>query len=201
MTQKQFVKKLLCWGNENQRIFPWHKTKNPFYILIAEMMLQKTDAEKVAKIYPRFIKKYKTPYLLARADIRKLRKDLHYLGIHARAERMKKTAEKIEKQFRGKVPQDKKSLLLFPGVGPYIANAVLCFAFDKDVSLVDTNVIKILEKFLNIKSTQKRARNDHALWKRVQKMIPPGRGKLFNRSIIDLSAFMRFRKQTPKIFT
>lgn len=164
------------------------------------MMLQKTNAEKVAKIYPRFIKKYKTPYLLARADIRKLKKDLHYLGIHARAGRMKATAKKIEKQFKGKVPQDKKSLLLLPGVGPYIANAVLCFAFNKDVPAVDTNVIKILEKFLNIKSTQKRPRNDCALWERVQKMVPEGKGKLFNRSIIDLSAFMRLQKQAPKIF-
>lgn len=201
MKRKNFVKKLLRWGNKNQRIFPWRKTRNPFHILIAEMMLQKTDAEKVAKIYPRFIKKYRTPNLLVRTDTRTLKRDLHYLGIHARAKRMKMTAAKIQKQFRGKVPQDKEALLSLPGVGPYIANAVLCFAFDKDVSLVDTNVIKILEKFLNIKSTQKRARNDHALWKRVQKMIPPGRGKLFNRSIIDLAAFMRFRKQTPKIFT
>lgn len=164
-------------------------------------MLQKTNAEKVAKIYPRFIKKYKTPHLLARADVKKLRKDLYYLGIHARAERMKTATKKIEKQFKGKVPQDEKSLLLLPGVGPYIANAVLCFAFEKDVPLVDTNVIKILHQFLNIKSIQKRPRNDRVLWEKVQKMIPVGRGKLFNRSIIDLSAFMRRQKQTPKIFT
>lgn len=200
MKRKNFIKKLLYWGNKNQRIFPWRKTKNPFHILIAEMMLQKTDAEKVAKIYPRFIKRYRTPHLLANADIRKLKKDLHYLGIHTRAERMKITAAKIQKQFKGKIPQDKEMLLSFPGVGPYIANAVLCFAFDKDVALVDTNVIKILQKFLNIKSNQKRPRNDRALWNKVQKMIPRGRGKLFNKSIIDLSAYMR-RKPTPKIFT
>lgn len=200
MKRKNFVKKLLRWGKKNQRIFPWRKTRNPFHILIAEMMLQKTDAEKVAKIYPRFIKKYRTLDLLIRTDTRMLKKDLHYLGIHARAKRMKMTTAKIQKQFKGKVPQDKEALLSLPGVGPYIANAVLCFAFDKDVALVDTNVIKILQKFLNIKSNQKRPRNDRALWNKMQKMIPHGRGKLFNRSIIDLSAYMR-RKRTPKIFT
>jgi len=197
MTQKQFVKKLLCWGNENQRIFPWRKTKNPFYILIAEMMLQKTDAEKVAKIYPKLIKKYSTPYRLARANIRELKKELHYLGIHSRAGRMKKMAQKIVNQFNGKVPQNEGVLLSFSGVGPYIANAVLCFAFNKDVPLVDTNVIKILKIFLNIKSKQKRPRNDRGLWDRVQKIIPAGRGKLFNRSIIDLSAHIRKYRKIP----
>ena len=197
MTQKQFVKKLLCWGTENQRIFPWRKTKNPFYILIAEMMLQKTDAERVAKIYPRFIKRYRTLRLLARADVRILKKDLYYLGIHARAKRMKMAAAKIDSQFEGKIPQDKEALLSLHGVGPYIANAVLCFAFNQDVALVDTNVIKILHKFLNIKSKQKRPRNDRGLWDRVQKIIPAGKGKLFNRSIIDLSAYIRKYRKIP----
>lgn len=160
-------------------------------------MLQKTNAEKVAKIYPRFVQRYKTPYMLARADIRMLKKELHYLGIHARAKRMKLVAAKIEKQFNGKVPQNKEALLSFPGVGPYVANAVLCFAFNKDAALVDTNVISILKKFLNIKSKQKRPRNDRKLWLRIEKMIPQGRGKLFNRSIIDLSAYIKKYKKVP----
>ncbi len=197
MTQKTFVKKLLRWGSEHQRKFPWRGTKNPFHILIAEIMLQKTNAEKVAKIYPQFIQKYKTPHILACADIRILKKNLHYLGIHVRAKRMKLTATKIEKQFNSKVPQNKEALLTLPGVGPYVANAVLCFAFNKDTPIVDTNVINILKKFLNIKSKQKRPRNDRKLWLKIERMIPPGRGKLFNRSIIDLSAYIKKYKKIP----
>lgn len=197
MRRDIFIKKLLSWGAKNQRVFPWRKTKNSFHILIAEMMLQKTDAEKVAKIYPRFIKKYRTPHLLAQAGVRTLKKDLYYLGIHARAKRMKMVAAKIDSQFRGKTPQDREVLLSLPGVGPYIANAVLCFAFNQDVALVDTNVIKILQKFLNIKSKQKRPRNDRGLWDRVWKIIPAGKGKLFNRSVIDLSAYIRKYRKIP----
>lgn len=197
MLKDEFVKKLLSWGGKHQRRFPWRGAKNPFHILIAEMMLQKTNAENVAKIYPRFVQRYKTSYALARADVRILKKELHYLGIHVRAKRMKLVAAKIEKQFNSKVPQNKEALLLFPGVGPYVANAVLCFAFNKDTALVDTNVISILKKFLNIKSKQKRPRNDRKLWLRIEKMIPRGRGKLFNRSIIDLSAYIKKHKKIP----
>jgi A/G-specific adenine glycosylase len=197
MSKDEFINKLLRWGSKHQRKFPWRRTKNPFHILTAEMMLQKTNAEKVAKIYPGFIKKYKTPYILARADIRTLKKELHYLGIHARAKRMKLAAAKIEREFNGKVPQNKESLLSLPGAGPYVANAVLCFAFNKDVALVDTNVIKILKTYLNIKSKQKRARSDRRLWLMMEKMIPPGRGKLFNRSMLDLSAYIKKNKKSP----
>ena len=160
-------------------------------------MLQKTNAEKVARIYPGFVKNYKTPHFLARADTGMLKKELHYLGIHKRAERMKVAAMRIEKEFNGKVPQNREALLSLPGVGPYVANAVLCFAFNKDVALVDTNIIKILKRYLNIKSTQKRPRNDRSLWLVMERMIPPGRGKLFNRSIIDLSAYIKKNKRSP----
>ena len=197
MLKDEFVNKLLCWGSNHQRKFPWRETKNPFRILIAEMMLQKTNAEKVAKIYPGFIRKYRTPYLLARADVRVLKKELHYLGIHARAKRMKLAAAKIEKEFNGKVPQNREAILSLPGAGPYVTNAVLCFAFNEDVSLVDTNVINILKKILRIKSKQKRPRNDQRLWLMMERMIPRGRGKLFNRSIIDLSAYIKKNKKIP----
>ena len=197
MTQQAFIKKLLRWGSKHQRKFPWRKTKNPFHILLAEIMLQKTNAEMVAKIYPRFIQKYKTPQALAHANLRTLKKELHYLGIHDRARRMKLTAAKIEKQFNGKVPQSREALLALPRVGPYVANAVLCFAFNKEAALVDTNVINILKKFLNIKSKQKRPRNDRRLWFKVEKMIPRGRSTLFNRSIIDLSAYIKKYKKIP----
>ncbi len=197
MLKDEFVKRLLRWGRNHQRKFPWRETKNPFRILIAEMMLQKTNAEKVAKIYPGFIIKYKTPYILARANVRALKKELHYLGIHARAKRMKLAATIIEKEFNGKVPQNREALLSLPGVGPYVANAVLCFAFNEDVSLVDTNVVNILKKFLHIKSKQKRPRNDQKLWLMMERMIPRDRGKLFNRSIIDLSAYIKKNKNIP----
>jgi len=197
MLKDEFLKKLLLWGSKHQRKFPWRGTKNPFHILIAEMMLQKTNAEKVAKIYPQFVQKYKTPHILACADIRVLKKELYYLGIHVRARRMKLAATKIEKQFNGKVPQNKEALLTLPGVGPYIANAVLCFAFNNDAPLVDTNVINIMKKFLKIKSKQTRPRNDRTLWLKIEKMIPPGRSKMFNRSIIDLSAYIKKYKKIP----
>lgn len=197
MPKDEFTKKLLHWGNRYKRKFPWRETKNHFHILIAEMMLQKTNAEMVAKIYPRFVQKYKTPRILARADVGVLKKELYYLGIHGRARRMKLAATKIERQFSGKVPQSKEVLLTLPGVGPYVANAVLCFAFDKDAAIVDTNVINILKKFLNIKSKQKRPRNDQKLWLQIEKMIPPGHGKLFNQSIIDLSAYIKKYKKIP----
>ncbi len=186
--KEDFVKNLLAWHAENKRDFSWRRTENPFHLLVAEIMLQKTDAKKVSDVYDKFIQKYSTPQALATAELAELRKELALLGIHRRAERLKKTAEIIVSEYGAEVPSEKEGLLKLPGVGEYIANAVLCFAFGKDVPIVDTNVIRLLERVFGIKSSKARPRTDRKIWEFAAQLVPKGKCREYNQALLDFAA-------------
>jgi len=186
----EFAKRLLEWHAKNKRDFSWRRTKDPFHILIAEIMLRKTDAKKVCKIYDEFIRRYPTPKALAKADAKKLKKQIHLLGIHRRAELLKSLAQDLMKEHSGIVPRNKAKLLDLPGVGEYIANAVLCFAFDYDAPLLDANIIRILNRVFALKSPKARQRTDKMMWDAAEKLIPSGQAKEFNWAILDFAALI-----------
>lgn len=185
-----FLKKLFNWHKKNYRNFPWRRTDDPFHIIIAEIMLQKTDAKKVDSVFNPFISKYPTPLALSKAEIKEIRKDIQILGIHKRAERMKNLAKNIVEKHNGNVPSKKEELVDLLGVGDYIANAVLCFAFNEDSALLDTNVARILERIFSIKTTKSRARTDKELWETAKNIIPIGSGREFNFAMLDFSALI-----------
>jgi len=151
-------------------------------------MLQKTDAQKVLKIFPKFIAKHSSPHILSNTAVSLLRKDLFLLGIHDRAKRLKETAKILMERFNGHVPKEKDKLLTLKGVGDYIANAVLCFAFSKDVPIVDANVIRVFERFFSLKSKKRRPRTDKLIWQFAGKLVPKGNAKEYNRAILDFAA-------------
>ncbi|MEL7663228.1 MAG: hypothetical protein AAGU10_03750 [Methanosarcina mazei] len=183
-----FVESLILWHKNNKRHFEWRSTKDPYKILVAEVMLQKTDASKVESVYSKFIKKYSDPYILANSDISEIEREIHLLGIHQRAERLIKMAETLVYKFNGKVPETKPELMELFGVGDYISNAVLCFAYNKDVPLLDTNIVRILSRVFSIKSEKTRPRTDKQMWETMESIIPSGKAKEFNLSLLDFSA-------------
>lgn len=151
-------------------------------------MLQKTDVKKVLNVFPQFISKYPSPNALSNATIKSLRKELFLLGIHDRAKRLKKTAKILIDRFNGRVPNEKDKLLTLKGVGDYIANAVLCFAFNKDVPIVDTNVIRVLERFFSFKSNKVRPRMDKLIWQFAGNLVLKDNAKQYNRALLDFTA-------------
>lgn len=154
------------------------------------MMLQKTDAKKAISIYPLIIQHYPTPQDLSRADLRVLKKQIRLLGINDRARRMKQTAKTILRLYMGKVPQDRNQLRSLLGVGDYISNAVLCFAFKEDVPLLDANVIRVMERVFSITSSRSRPRNDKKLWEFAGLLVPQKRAVDYNRGILDFAALV-----------
>jgi A/G-specific adenine glycosylase len=188
--KKLFARRIIKWYKKEGRNFPWRRTKNAFHILISEIMLQKTDSNKALAVYLPFIKKYPTPQLLAQADIDTLRADIHLLGISDRARRLKTSAQTIVLFHGGTVPSNRKHLLQLLGVGDYIANAVLCFAFNKDVPILDTNVIRVIERVFSKKSSKKRARTDKELWEFAGSLIPSGKAVDYNRGVLDFAALI-----------
>jgi len=183
----QFSVYLIAWFKKNHKNYPWRKTKEPYKIFIAEIMLRKTNAEKVLTIFEPFVRRYPEFNSLARASPKELEENLRPLGLYRlRAEQLKRSAETIVSKFDGQLPNSKKELLELPGVGNYIANAILCFAFNQNVPILDTNIIRIIARAFSQKSKRRRARNDPVIWQMVAKLIPDDDARSFNLALLDL---------------
>jgi A/G-specific adenine glycosylase len=154
------------------------------------MMLQKTDSRKVLAVYPSFVRRYGTPCKLAYAPLRDVRNEIRLLGISDRARRLKASARTILENYHGQVPSNRKDLLRLLGVGDYIANAVLCFAYARDVALLDTNVIRVLGRVFSVRSSKPRARTDGKLWGFAARLVPEGKAIRYNRAVLDFAALV-----------
>jgi len=158
-------------------------------VLVSELLLQKTDAPKVEALFNDFFLKYPTIHDLYRAKITELEKILQPLGLYKkRSLRLKSIAHEVVEEYSGKIPSDREKLLELNGVGDYIANAVICFAFRKSMPIVDTNVIRIFERLLNVHSLKKRPRTDKEIWIIAKKMLPKKNFQDYNYSLLDFAS-------------
>jgi A/G-specific adenine glycosylase len=198
--RRQFGENLLLWRQENNpdSIFPWRNTEDPYEILVTECLLKKTTRTQVANMWPQFVEKFPDVYSLKKSDIRTLKKIIKPLGmVNIRTLMLKKLAQIIVENYNGKIPEKKEELMKLPGVGGYVANAVLCFAFNKDVSMIDTNVMRVLHRVFSLNSTKARPRTDKKLWEFVEKLPPSGTGRNFNLAILDFAG-MVCKSKNPK---
>lgn len=186
-----FQKDLLKWWTKHKRNFPWRKTKNPYKLLTAELLLRKTTAEQVLKVYPKLLEKYPNPSDLCSADKKELEVLLKPLGMQkVRAELLKKFACAYISLLNGKSRISKSELLKLPGVGRYAANAVLSLIYGECVPMVDTNFIRVLDRIFGIKSVKSRPRNDPFIWKKAEEILPCSRAGDFNLAVLDFSALV-----------
>lgn len=186
---RAFQEGLLRWYRKGRRRLPWRNgRRNAYQILVAEIMLRKTDALKVAAVYDSFLSRYPTPQALAKADIRTLRREIRSLGIVDRARLLKSLGAKIVHRHGGRVPAKYEALVGLPGVGRYTANAVLCFAFRRDVPIVDTNVIRVFARVFSVHARKARPRDDPQLWDFAGRLSPQGKACAYNRAVLDFAA-------------
>lgn len=183
-----FWKKILDWYHENKREFPWRKTNNPYYIIIAEILLQQTNVRKVTPIYNELISRFSTPSLLAKADLEELESIIKPLGLLYRAKRLKQIAKIIVSRYNGNVPSTKTALKELPGIGDYVADAVLCYGFNNNTVPIDTNVIRLFSRYYNFKSDYSRARNDKKLFKKIRSMYDFENYKDPNLAVLDFAS-------------
>jgi len=188
--QIRFSKILLSWRKNNNfdSSYPWRNTKSRYKILLSEVLLKKTTRKQVASEWRSVIKNYKNFRDLKKSDLRELKKVLRPLGLeHTRSKNLKDLSKKILADFNGKVPGTKEELLSLPGVGPYTANAVLCFAFGHDISMLDVNIVRVLKRVFSLDAENSRDRTDKHLWKFAESLPPKGKGKEFNYAILDFA--------------
>ncbi len=140
MTSSEFRKMILAWYRDHRRDFPWRETRDPWAILLSEVMLQQTQTQRVVPKYLAFLEAFPEPGALAAAPISGLLTLWSGLGYNRRALGLKRAAEEITLRFGGTVPSSEEELLSLPGIGPYTSAAVRAFAFGQAVVLLETNV-------------------------------------------------------------
>ena len=155
MKNQLVTKKILNWYDLNKRSLPWRKNvsfqKRQYYTLVSEFMLQQTQVVTVIPYFNKFIKKIPTLEILAKVQNKKLIKLWEGLGYYSRARNLKKTAQTVVKNFKGKLPDNLDDLLSLPGIGNYTASAILAIVFNKPYIPLDGNIERVLKRFLYLK--------------------------------------------------
>jgi A/G-specific adenine glycosylase len=167
---------LLAWYARVARPLPWRATRDPYALLVSEVMLQQTQAARVVPYYEAFLARFPDAAALAAAPARAVLGAWSGLGYNRRALALQAAARVVAE--RG-WPADLTEL---PGVGPYTAAAIGSFAWDRQQAAVDTNVRRVIERFDGV------ARRPAALAARAAELLPPGRAATFNQAMMELGA-------------
>lgn len=177
-----FTRKLLAWYKRNARVLPWRETRNPYAILVSEFMLQQTQVGRVLDYYPRFLKRFPTLDALAEARPKAVREAWEGLGYYARAANLHALARVVTRTQNGRLSDKPEDLRELPGVGRYTAGAVACFAYEKPVATVDTNVRRVLERVFAAKD----------VWALAAEIVPKNgeRAWRFNQALMELGALV-----------
>lgn len=173
---------VLAWGATRLRDLPWRRERDPWQILVAEVMLQQTQVERVIPKWNAFLAVFPTPAACAEASLGEVLRLWHGLGYPRRARNLQAASALVVELHGGMLPDDLDALLALPGIGPYTARAVLAFAFERDVGVVDTNIARILARTAGERLTPKRAQH------RADDAVPDGAGWVWNQVLMDLGA-------------
>jgi len=128
------------WKKHGRHDLPWRKTKDPYNILISEVMLQQTQVPRVLPKYKEFLRTFPTVRALANAPLPEVLKVWSGLGYNRRAKFLHEAARKIVDEYRGLFPKNADTLRALPGIGDYTAKAVCVFAFNQPHVLIETNI-------------------------------------------------------------
>ena len=181
---KTVQQKILFWYALHKRELPWRQTTDPYKILVSEVMLQQTQVDRVISFYERWTQDFPDFTTLARASPEEVLAHWSGLGYNQRALRLKELAKKVCKEHEGMLPQDESSLLSLPGIGRYTARAILSFAWNKEVAVIDTNIRRVLISELKLKE-------DVPLKKleiMALQLIPRGKSREWHNALMDYGA-------------
>lgn len=180
-----FIRKLLTWGRPNRRSFPWRTERDPFKIVVAEVLLQRSRGSSVAPVYQRLFERWPTATDLGHARVDSIRSVIRPLGLTRRAETLKALARAVTD--RGAVPRTVEGLLELPGVGPYAASATAAVAFGKRAATVDGVTARVYRRYFGMHSEQPPS-TDRKLWVLVDRVTPPRGVREWNWAVLDLAA-------------
>lgn len=165
---------LLAWSAANRRDLPWRRTRDPWAVLVSELMLQQTQVTRVIPKYHAFLARFPTVADCAASPVGDVIRMWAGLGYNRRAVNLHRAAVAMG----DRVPDTLDELLALPGIGPYTARAVLAFAYERDVAVLDINAIRSLSRVLGRRVSQSEA----------DALVPDGKGWAWNQAVLDLGA-------------
>ncbi len=142
-----FQERILTHYRRHKRPFPWRATRDPYHIVVAEIMLQQTQTDRVAVKFPEFIAAFPTFSALAAAPLAEVLRVWQGMGYNRRAKALHGIAQKVVAEYNGKLPRDVEKLEGFPGIGPHTAASIAAYAFNKPVAFLETNIRTIYIHF------------------------------------------------------
>lgn len=181
-------RKLLAWYDRNRRDLPWRRrSRDPYAQWVAEIMLQQTRVDTVKDYYVKFLQRFPSIDVLARARHETVLKHWEGLGYYRRALHLHQAAQQLRRARRD-IPESAEGLRQLPGVGEYTAAAVASIAFNERRAAVDGNVLRVIARLLGIESDILTARGKAEVTAVAQDLTPPGRPGDFNQAWMDLGS-------------
>jgi A/G-specific adenine glycosylase len=188
----RFGRKLRRWYRRAARDLPWRRTRDPYAVLVSELMLQQTQVARVLSKYHAFLGRFPTLEDIARERPSRVMEAWEGLGYYARARNLHRLAREVTRAGGGALPSSPEALRKLPGIGAYTAGAVASFAFEKRAALVDTNVARVLRRVFAPAVDQRSARGQRALWRLAEELLPrDGRSTwVHNQALMELGALV-----------
>lgn len=177
-----FTAAVLGWGVSRLRDLPWRRTRDPWAVLVSEVMLQQTQVARVIPRWLAFLERFPTPDACAAAPLGEVLREWQGLGYPRRARNLHGAARRVSEL--GGFPRDLTGLLALPGVGPYTARAVQAFAFELDAAVVDTNIARVYARVAGTRLTSKRVQA------MADEACPSGDAWIWNQCLMDLGAVL-----------
>ncbi|CAN5506168.1 A/G-specific adenine glycosylase [soil metagenome] len=181
---------VLAWARSVRRDLPWRRTRDPWRVLVAEVMLQQTQVDRVVPRWTTFLERWPDVASCAASSLAEVLDEWSGLGYPRRARNLHASARVVHAEYGGRFPDDLDGLLALPGIGPYTARAVLAFAFERDVAVVDTNVGRVLARRAGATLKPRDAQGLADVW------VPAEAGWEWNQGLLDLGA-LRCRPVAP----
>ena len=185
-----FRRSLLAWYRQHGRDLPWRRTRDPFAILVSELMLQQTQVATVIPYYKRWLARFPGFASLAAAAESDVLHAWQGLGYYARARNLHAAAKAVVASYGGVLPCDPAQIQQLPGIGRYTANAVATFAFDAAVPIVEANTARLLARLINLQTSIDSGTGRAALWEMAAALLPKRNAGTHNSALMDLGALI-----------
>ncbi len=195
-TLTAFRRRIVAWFRKHGRDLPWRQTRDPYRVLVSEIMLQQTQVSRVEGFYHRFLAEYPDLGALAAATPSMVRESWEGLGYYRRATNLHRLAQTVVTERDGTIPSNVDQLRALPGVGRYTAGAVASFAFEQAEPAVDTNVARVLKRAFHPRAGAT-ARDQQKLWSTAAALVPRAGATAwaFNQGLMELGALVCTARQ------
>ena len=183
-----FRRRLLAWYRVHGRDLPWRRTRDPYRILVSEIMLQQTQVDRVLPKYEEWLTRYPDFRALAEAPEAEVVRTWYPLGYNIRPRRLQAIARESIARYGGTLPEDDTTLRSFKGIGEYTAGAVRSFAFGHRAAILDTNVARVLFRVFVARGEAKSHQGKRHLWAVSRAALPYRHVFDYNQALMDFGA-------------